>query len=307
MGKDMLTLFTTPKAFQGHFGVIQRNALRSWTLVKPRPEIIVIGNDPGTREVCEELGLRHVPEVETNEYGTPLLSAIFAIGQGLARYPLTCYINSDIILTSSFLAGLQRAAQSLDGRPFLVIGRRWNVFLDHLWDFSNPDWEQALRRFAIEHGYWESAGATDYFLFPREVDWRILPFGVGRSAWDGWFLYNAKAIGIPVIDASEIITVYHQQHDYSHLRGGKLELTDGEFRRNQRLRGSLARQYNIWDSSLLLTARGLEPAPPKRWAMARLLRLRMFLTYYVHAFHPFSYPVVWSYREARKLVRLCTR
>ena len=28
----MLTIFTTPKPFRGHIGIIQRNALKSWTI-----------------------------------------------------------------------------------------------------------------------------------------------------------------------------------------------------------------------------------------------------------------------------------
>jgi hypothetical protein len=303
----LLTLFTTPKPFRGHSGVIQRNALQSWTLLKPRPQIILIGDSPGAREIAEELGLEYAQEVEKNEFGTPLLRSIFHIGQSRARHPLACYINADIILPDSFLEGVQKTSALMGARPFLLIGRRWNVFLDAPLDFRQGDWEDYVAQLATTNGYRESAGATDYFLFPREIDWGLPPFAVGRGAWDGWFLYNAKTMGASVIDATEVMTVYHQQHDYSHLHGGKTQLTDGECRRNQRLRGTFARQYNIWDSSLLLTARGLEPAPPKRWAMARLLRLRMFLTYYVHAFHPFSYPVVWGYREARKLVRLCTR
>lgn len=31
----MITLFTTAKPFRGHDGIIQRNALRSWTLLRP--------------------------------------------------------------------------------------------------------------------------------------------------------------------------------------------------------------------------------------------------------------------------------
>ena len=36
----MLTLFTTPKPFYGHIDVIQRNALKSWTLAAPQAEVI---------------------------------------------------------------------------------------------------------------------------------------------------------------------------------------------------------------------------------------------------------------------------
>jgi hypothetical protein len=41
----MLTLFTTAKPFEGHSGVIQRNALKSWKLLHPDIEIILFGDD----------------------------------------------------------------------------------------------------------------------------------------------------------------------------------------------------------------------------------------------------------------------
>ena len=41
----MLTIFSCPKPFRGHFGMIQRNAIRSWTLLKPTPDVILIGDE----------------------------------------------------------------------------------------------------------------------------------------------------------------------------------------------------------------------------------------------------------------------
>ena len=83
----MLTILSTPKAFTGLFAVIQRNAIESWTKLEPRPEIILFGRDPGTAEICDELGLRHVPDVAENAHGTPLLSDMFLTGQQLADQP----------------------------------------------------------------------------------------------------------------------------------------------------------------------------------------------------------------------------
>jgi hypothetical protein len=57
----MLTLFTTAKAFEGHHGVIQRNALKSWKLLHPDVEVILFGDDRGAAEVCAELALRFEP------------------------------------------------------------------------------------------------------------------------------------------------------------------------------------------------------------------------------------------------------
>ena len=65
----MLTFFTTAKPFKGHSGIIQRNALKSWTLVHPDAEVILFGNDEGAAGVAKELRIRHEPHTEKNEAG----------------------------------------------------------------------------------------------------------------------------------------------------------------------------------------------------------------------------------------------
>ena len=69
----MLTFFTTAKPFEGHIGIIQRNAIRSWQKLHPDVEIILMGDDAGAAEVCAEMGLRHIPKVRRNKYGTKYL------------------------------------------------------------------------------------------------------------------------------------------------------------------------------------------------------------------------------------------
>ena len=54
----MLTIFAIPKAFRGHTATIQRNAITSWTMLHPRPEILLFGNESGTEEICRELEAR---------------------------------------------------------------------------------------------------------------------------------------------------------------------------------------------------------------------------------------------------------
>ena len=39
----MLTLFAVPKPFRDHTAMIQRNAITSWTLLRPHPQIILFG------------------------------------------------------------------------------------------------------------------------------------------------------------------------------------------------------------------------------------------------------------------------
>lgn len=303
----MLTLFTTPKPFSGHSGIIQRNAIRSWTLLSPRPEILIVEEVEGAGEVARELGCTLVGEVKRNELGTPLLSDIFAIGQRDTANDLVCYVNADIILTQSFVDGVRRVAELKSGEPFLLVGRRWNVYLSKPWDFDHDDWEERLWEYARNNGYQESPGATDYFAFPRGTFTDIPDFAVGRGAWDGWFLWNARHRHVPLIDATSAIRIYHQQHDYCHLKSGKNNLTDRECRANQRLRGTFLRQFNILDSNYLLAAEGVQASSTFRVIPAGLLRAKMCVIYYLQRFHPWSYPLVVALKGVNRLAKSSLR
>src|SRR5262245_24272757 len=72
----MLSILAFPKPFRGHIATIQRNAISSWTRLRPQCDIFLFGDDEGTAEVAKEFGVCHVPEMARNEYGTPLLSDV---------------------------------------------------------------------------------------------------------------------------------------------------------------------------------------------------------------------------------------
>ena len=80
-------ILSTPKAFNGLFAVIQRNAIESWTRLEPRPEIILFGRDAGTAELCDELGLRHVPDVAHDRPRDAAAQRHVHHGQALASEP----------------------------------------------------------------------------------------------------------------------------------------------------------------------------------------------------------------------------
>ncbi|MFC1953815.1 glycosyl transferase family 2, partial [Chloroflexota bacterium] len=84
----MLTIITTTKPFSGHNGIIQRNAIHSWLQLRPECEIILFGNEEGTAETAEELGIKHVPDMEYNEYGTTLLNSMFMTAREMAENKL---------------------------------------------------------------------------------------------------------------------------------------------------------------------------------------------------------------------------
>jgi hypothetical protein len=246
----MLTIFACPKPFTNpHIAIIQRNAITSWTLLRPRPEIILFGNEKGTAEICQELGLRHTPELARNEFGTPLLNDIFE---------LMCYVNADIILMSDFVVSLRLVRQSRD--CFLMVGRRWDIQIDGAVRYGDG-WEDWLWAEVKKRGVLHPAWGIDYFTFPKGLwsDGAIPPFAVGRLAWDQWIVYYVRRSGMPVIDATALVHAVHQDHDYSHHALGETGIRGGvEALHNRRLAGYVTRFFSVRAATHRLTGRCIE-------------------------------------------------
>jgi hypothetical protein len=280
----MLTLFTTPKPFRGHIATIQRNAVQSWTLLRPRPEIIIFGDEAGTAEIAREFDLCHVPDVARNEYGTPLLSELFAKAQSIANQKLLCFINADIVLMSDFVATVQR----ISFQQFLMSGQRWDVDINQDWDYS-AGWEIRLQAHVEEHGQLHTPNAMDYFVFSGNLEIKLPPFAVGRIGWDNWFISYAKKQRVPVVDASEVVMAVHQNHDYTHIPtdaigepGGMEAWQRGpEARRNleiagcsDSLDGIYTEVYTLQDATWRFTTTGdIRPLSSHRESYRQLKRL----------------------------------
>lgn len=273
----IITLFTVCKPFQGHIRVIQRNAIESWTHLRPHCDVILFGDEEGMAEAAADFGVRHEPEIGRNEFGTPLMRDLFTRAKAMTRTPYLCYINGDIMLTSDFV----RAVQQVSPRRALVAGRRWNVDITERWGFERPGWEDQLLRKVREKGTLYDVAAIDYFIFQREMYDNIPEFALGRTAFDNWMIYGARAAGKPVIDATEAITAIHQNHDYSHHPGGAHYLWHGEeAQRNRQLAGidqwGDAFLFTMKDATHTMSARGPRPivsreALQRHWVTAPVL------------------------------------
>jgi hypothetical protein len=233
----MLTIFSCPKAFEGKTAVNQYNAVKSWLLLDPKPEIILIGDDNGVEGVCRDLDLCHIPDVERNEYGTPLVNSIFNHAASQAAHNTLCYINTDIILTSGFIKAVQCVKEQHD--KYLMIGRRHDLSVDDYLDFNNA-WQSLLKRKALREGKLHASAGMDYFVFSRGVFSNVLPFAVGRTAWDGWLVHYARCQGVSVINATASVWAIHQNHQYPpYLCDEKGNWKGEEVKRNLQLSGGL--------------------------------------------------------------------
>lgn len=266
-----LTIFTTPKPFHGHIGITQTNAIQSWLMLRPECEVILFGNEEGTAEIAAKFGIRHIPEVGCNEYGTPLISSMFEIAQDIGNHQLMCYVNADIILMRDFL----QAIRKIQWQSFLLVGQRWDIDLKESIDFCNPNWEEQLRARLIKEGNLHAPSGLDYFVFPRGMYHDIPPFAVGRPGWDNWMVYQARHLKVPVIDATKAITAVHQNHDYLHHPNGKTGVFDGlEAERNRKLVGGYKCVLNVHDAGWLLTKKGIKRASPMRTLYQHWAKLR---------------------------------
>jgi hypothetical protein len=253
----MLTIFSIPKAFAGHIGVIQRNAIRSWMKLDAGIEIILFGNDDGTADVAREFGLRHEPDVARNEFGTILVSAAFAKAQAAARHEVVCYVNCDIVLMEDFRGAVERVRAA--HREFLMVGQRWDLDITKPLAFERADWQSELRGRALRQGKKRGADWIDYFAFSRGLYGADMPpFAIGRTCWDNWLVWKALESKKPVVDATPAVVAVHQNHDYRHHPQGERGAWHGEEAgRNAQLAGGWGHLRTIADATLANAQDGL--------------------------------------------------
>jgi len=265
----MLTIFSAPKAFTDpHIRIIQRNGIRRWLAITPRPEIILLGNDNGVAEVAMEFDLRHHSQVACNEYGTPLVSDMFRQAELATQSPILCLVNADIILPGHMMKEVQR----IPFQWFLAVGQRWNADIIEEVDFADSKWGAGLRAWLMRNAKLQSVVAIDYFVFSRGLFGHIPDFAVGRPAFDNWLIFRALVQGAALVDVTQVVPIVHQNHGYAHVAGGDGRTWNGpEADRNRSLAGE--HLFDILDCRYLVGADGIRVARDRQHVERRVERL----------------------------------
>jgi hypothetical protein len=259
---SLLTIFTAPKPFTNpHIALIQRNAIQSWIALGIQVRVIVVGSEAGMAEALADLAVLHLPDVRRNSQGTPFVSSIFALARQASDSPLLAYINADILLLPDCLQAAEQARQQEN--LFLVVGRRWDLAVNQPIDFS-AGWDDRLRGQLRLTGRLHVPAGSDYFVFPRECFTELPDFAIGRAGWDNWMIYAARRQAWKVIDATQSLTVIHQDHDYSHLPGGQPHYSLPETDENIRLAGGRRAIFDLRDADRVL-AGGQLRRPKMSW------------------------------------------
>jgi hypothetical protein len=251
----MFTIFTIPKPFIGHNGVIQRNAIGSWLKLHPAREIILFGDEVGVAEIAQSFNLKNIFTIEKNKYGTPLLHHVFDNAQDVAKHDTLIFCNTDVILIDDLIG----AVDKLPKTEFLACGRRWDVNITSPIDYSDTQWMDKIIELKRSSGILHGFAGLDYFIFKKNTI-EMRPFAVGRPGWDNWLIYYARSRGIPVIDTTSAITAIHQNHDYSHSQFGlKKKVVGPEQNMNVKIAGGLINMMTLREANFLMDGQSIKP------------------------------------------------
>jgi hypothetical protein len=263
----LITLFSAPKPFTNpHIAMIQRNAIKSWTLL-PDVEVMLLGEEEGLAEIARELGVKHIAPVARNESGTPLISSMFQLARENSNSDLLCIINADMILMPDFMVAAKQTMKLKD--RFVLLSQRWDYDITSPIDFSRG-WEPGLGESVRKQDQLHRPAGSDFFLFPKSCYQNIPDFAIGRAGWDNWMIYHARKEAWPVIDCTSSVMIVHQNHDYSHLPGAKPHYDHPDSNENIRLAGGQANiRYTILDSTHRLVGGKLSRPLP---SFARFMR-----------------------------------
>ena len=292
-----LTLFTAPKPFvDPHIDLIQRNTMHNWLALGEGIEVVMIGNESGIGDVCNELNILHLPDVKCNDLGTPLISSIFDLARAVNNSPYLAYVNADILFLPGILDSLKRIASSK--RQFLGVGQRWDLDVESNISFTN-DWDSVLKERVHHKGKLHGQTGSDYFIFPRSCFEELPDFAVGRAGWDNWMIFKARWEHWPVVDMTKTLMIVHQNHDYRHLPGGIIHFHQPETQVNVRLAGGRRTIFVLSDATHFLKDGQLRRKPldwrtfwreveifPLTWLHSRILgRVAFAIFHPVKAFN----------------------
>ena len=250
----LITFFSAPKPFTNpHIAMIQRNAIKSWTLL-PDVEVILLGDETGLAEAARELSVKHISHVQCNASGTPLISSLFQLARDNSQGDMLCIINADMILLPDFVQAARRSKQMRD--KFVLLSQRWDLDVTQPVEFTEG-WQDLLSSRVQRQGSLHRPAGSDFFLFPKDCYTHIPDFTIGRAGWDNWMIYKARKEKWTVIDCTPSVMIVHQNHDYSHLPGGKPHYEHPDTNENIRLAGGEANiRYTILDATHQLSPSG---------------------------------------------------
>ena len=291
----MITIFSTPKDFTGEFDIIQRNAFSSWRALSRNIEIIIMGKSKGAKVVTKEIGALYIPDIPLTKQGTPTISGLFNVAENFGNNNYYCFLNSDIILSPSFIDAFQTIKKSK--KKFLAVAQRYNIDIDSIIDFLNPTESKRFYKSAEDNAKIGSCSAIDIFCFTKNLYKNIPEFSVGRIGFDNWLVWKARRTFTPVIDMTSSTIIFHQNHSYKFrdFNNHSNTLKSDEAKMNYKLMGTNA--LNINDANWFLDDGKVKKKSDDEFKQRNLWKISII-------FPEFSFFLTWYKRIYRRITNM---
>lgn len=206
-----LSIITPPRVFEGEYGALQDNAIRSWLELPATLDIVFLDPDevlephPGVNKV--------VRGFEKNKHGFVTMRSLFLTGEKHCLNDYIVFANSDMILFPDVISSLETVISLVDeDTDFLLICGR-QVIEPVVYENGGAAWQDFKRLFDRSKVPFVGSG-QDVFIYKKgmwgEID--LPPFGLGGMRWDNWFCWIAERSGAMVIDISLGATMLHPNH-----------------------------------------------------------------------------------------------
>jgi len=218
-----ITFILCPRPFINNYYDLQYNCIIALKQFKCTKKIVLCCNDEGIEEFCKKYDLIYEPDVDKNEWGTPLVRSIFELGyKNTDENDYTCYLNSDIMFLDNFdktMLEFRKLYSNLD--KFLITGCRSDKIPPHeKVNFEDKKWCEVAKSTYKMHLH--APTGIDYFIHtPKTYNKIPKGFAIGRWHWDRWLMNEAKTTkDVMTFNITNTCTAIH--FDSLYYRSGKM-------------------------------------------------------------------------------------
>jgi len=192
----MITIYSTFRSFKHkRYREIQVDAINSWLQLDPKPQIIILGDDEGTKRVCRQRGFLHIPKIKVSKAGTPYVNSMIDTAEAHAENDIMLLLSGDIVIQQDTIDAAKAMSKNLN--EFCACARKVHVV-------KRPNGQ-------FKHEKWATWQAGDYWMHTKGFYAGMPDFLIGRHLVERW-MYRWACNKNGLVDASGVISVYHQNH-----------------------------------------------------------------------------------------------
>tara|TARA_Y100000817_G_C16861676_1_gene546024 strand:+ start:1639 stop:2394 length:756 start_codon:yes stop_codon:yes gene_type:complete len=227
-----LIFITTCKPFDEEYSWKQEQSIKSWMALKGiEKKIIIVGNDKGVKDFCEENNLIHHPNIKT--FGpVPYLHDMLEVANShAAQEDVIIWTNADMIYFQNMVDTIMAFKRQINTKDYILVGQRYDWKQPRKIDITDPS---VIDHIIKNESTLHASCGIDYVIHSKTslVGHFHKDLVIAGTSHDMKILGVGMKNSIPTIDCLKTITAIH--HDHSRPPVDKKRLNN-----NQRCSGKM--------------------------------------------------------------------